>query len=171
MRRGLSILGGIGLGLALSQFPEYAQQYTQRLGGAVDELQRQIQEFDDAAAEGGLDRAQALQEYQNADSDFLAGRGQAMDGTFRRYNELSTMLARVQGATGWERLSLLPEFFDTDIGGRTFDNFKPAVPVTVEGFIYAFVGILTGYGLVSIAVTLATLPFRARWRRRAHTRI
>jgi hypothetical protein len=38
MRRSLSLLGGLGLGLALSQFPEYAQQYTQRLGGAVDEL-------------------------------------------------------------------------------------------------------------------------------------
>ena len=38
MRRALSILGGLVLGFGFAQFPEYAQQYEQRLGGAVDEL-------------------------------------------------------------------------------------------------------------------------------------
>ena len=31
---------GLLLGFALSQTPEFAQQYRQRLGGAIDELQR-----------------------------------------------------------------------------------------------------------------------------------
>ena len=38
MRRALSVLGGLALGFGFAQFPEYAQQYEQRLGGAVDEV-------------------------------------------------------------------------------------------------------------------------------------
>ena len=56
MRRTVAIVGGAALAVVLSQFPEYAQQYTQRLGGAVDELRRQTQSFDQDAAEGGLTR-------------------------------------------------------------------------------------------------------------------
>ncbi len=35
---------GLLLGFALSQTPEFAQQYSQRLGGALDELQRIVQQ-------------------------------------------------------------------------------------------------------------------------------
>ena len=38
---------GLLLGFVLSQTPEFAQQYRQRLGGAVDELQRIVLQFDD----------------------------------------------------------------------------------------------------------------------------
>ncbi|MCK4862479.1 MAG: DUF2937 family protein, partial [Rhodobacteraceae bacterium] len=32
------IVGAVALGVSMSQFPEFTQQYQQRLGGAVDEL-------------------------------------------------------------------------------------------------------------------------------------
>ena len=63
MRRTLGILGGLALGLCLSQFPEYAQQYTQRLGGAVDELHIITTEFEVAAKEAGLTLEQAIDRY------------------------------------------------------------------------------------------------------------
>ena len=50
IRRLISIVGGVGLGLVASQFPEYAQQYEQRLGGAVDELRVFVEKFDASAA-------------------------------------------------------------------------------------------------------------------------
>jgi hypothetical protein len=164
MRRSLSLLGGLGLGLALSQFPEYAQQYTQRLGGAVDELQHVTEEFDAAARAGGLTREQALTRYENSTDSFLSGRGTSMERTFVRYDMLKASLAEIQGADPWTRFKLLPEYFDTEIGGRTLDNFKPAVPITPEGFIYAAFGALVGYSVVSALVSFVTLPFRRRRR-------
>jgi hypothetical protein len=164
MRRSLSLLGGLGLGLALSQFPEYAQQYTQRLGGAVDELRIVTEEFDAAANAGGLTRQQALTRYEGSTDDFLSGRGASMERTFGRYDKLSGMLAEIEGADPWTRFKLLPEYFDTEIGGRTLDNFKPAVPITPEGFIYAAFGALIGYAVVSALVNFVTLPFRRRRR-------
>ncbi|HEY4199360.1 MAG TPA: DUF2937 family protein [Devosiaceae bacterium] len=162
MRRSLSLLGGLGLGLALSQFPEYAQQYTQRLGGAVDELKHVTEEFDATALAGGLTRDQALVRYSTSTDSFLSRVGANMTHTFSRYDDLKATLADVQGADPWHRLTQLPAYFDTEIGGRTLDNFKPAVPVTPEGFIYAAVGAVFGYVVISALISLILLPFRLR---------
>ena len=43
-------LGGVGA----SQLPEFAQQYRQRLGGALEELTRIVAEFDASAARSQL---------------------------------------------------------------------------------------------------------------------
>src|SRR3546814_16415972 len=40
----------------LSQFPEFFQQYMQRLGGRLDEIDLQVAQLDERAAAAGLDR-------------------------------------------------------------------------------------------------------------------
>lgn len=162
MRRMIAGVGGLGLALVLSQFPEYAQQYTQRLGGAVDELRVITEDFDRAAAEGGLDRATALGRYEASNDDFLAGRGSSMTSTFQRYDQLSATLARIENADAIERLQSLPAFLDTDIGRRTLESYKPAVPVTMEGILYAGGGFILGYLVLSGIWRFVTLPFRRR---------
>jgi hypothetical protein len=162
MRRTLGSLVGLGLAIILSQFPEYAQQYTQRLGGAVDELKIVTEEFDRAATTGGLTRVQALERYNASNDDFLAGRGTSMTATFQRYEQLSSTLAQIEGAGAYERLRSLPVYFDTDIGQRTLENYKPAVPVTLEGLAYAGVGFAIGYLVLSAFWRICTLPFRRR---------
>lgn len=162
MRRMIAGIGGLGLALVLSQFPEYAQQYTQRLGGAVDELRVITEDFDRAAAEGGLDRATALGRYEASNDDFLAGRGSSMTATFQRYDQLSATLDRIENADAIERLQSLPAYLDTDIGRRTLESYKPAVPVTMEGILYAGGGFILGYLVLSGIWRFVTLPFRRR---------
>lgn len=162
MRRIVAGIGGLTLGLALSQFPEYAQQYTQRLGGAVDELRVITEDFDRGAAEGGLDRVTALARYNASNDQFLAGRGGSMSATFQRYDSLSTTLARIEGAGAVERLQSLPAYLDSDIGRRTLENYRPAVPVTMEGILYAGGGFILGYLVLSGLWRFAMLPFRRR---------
>ncbi len=164
MRRTLGVIGGLGLGLVLSQFPEYAQQYTQRLGGAVDELRIITAEFDAAATAAGMTRETALGRYAAASDDFLQGRGVSMQRTFERYEELSATLERIRGADAVQRLTLLPQYMDTEIGARALENFQPAVPVTVEGIAYGGGGFLLGYLVTSGVVRFLMLPFRRRER-------
>jgi hypothetical protein len=164
MRRSLGLVGGLALGVALSQFPEYAQQYTQRLGGAVDELRVITTDFDHAAAEAGLSREQALERYQHSADQFLAGRGTSMAATFARYGQLTATLAELKGADALRRFRSLPSYLDSDIGARTLDNFQPAVPVTAEGLTYAAAGLAVGYIVVSALYSLVMLPFRRRRR-------
>lgn len=162
MRRMIAGIGGIGLALVLSQFPEYAQQYTQRLGGAVDELRVITEDFDRAAVAGGLDRAAALQRYNASNDEFLAGRGTSMTATFQRYDQLSTTLARIEDAGPVERFQSLPAYLDTDIGRRTLQAYKPAIPVTVEGILYAGAGFILGYLVLSGLWRFCALPFKRR---------
>ena len=166
MRRLLASTGGLALAVTLSQFPEYAQQYTQRLGGAVDELRVITEEFDRAASEGGLDRQTALERYNASNDEFLAGRGTSMTATFQRYDMLSATLADIEGAGPVERFQSLPAYLDTDIGRRTLENFRPAVPVTMEGILYAGGGFILGYLVVSGLARFIAMPFRRRGRGR-----
>lgn len=162
MRRIIAGIGGLGLAITLSQFPEYAQQYTQRLGGAVDELRVITEDFDRAAADGGLDRATALARYEASNDDFLAGRGTSMTATFQRYEQLSATLARIENAGAVERLQSLPAYLDTDIGRRTLESYKPAIPVTMEGILYAGGGFILGYLVLSGLWRFLSLPFRRK---------
>jgi hypothetical protein len=120
------------------------------------------EDFDRAAQAGGLDRASALGRYEASNDDFLAGRGTSMTATFQRYGELSATLTRIEGADAVERLQSLPAFLDTDIGRRTLENYRPAVPVTMEGILYAGGGFILGYLVRSGLWRFGSLPFKRR---------
>jgi hypothetical protein len=166
MRRTLSMIGGLALGLCFSQFPEYAQQYEQRLGGAVDELRSIVIDFDKDATRFGLSREQALQRYAISPDDFLVTRGTSMGTTLNRYAKLSAMLADLQNAGPLERVTHLGDYLDSDVGARALQTYKPAVPVTFEGLAWGLAGWVIGYLLVYPLLGFLTLPFR--WRR-GHT--
>ena len=163
MRRMLAIVGGLGLALTSSQFPEYAQQYTQRLGGAVDELRVVTEDFDRAAQGAGLDRLGALNRYGASADTFIADRGVSMQRTFARYEQLSETLGTIQGASAIDRLRNLPAYLDTDIGARTLENYQPALPVTVEGILYAGGGFLVGFLVLSGLWRFLAMPFKKRY--------
>lgn len=158
MRRGLGLLVGLALGLGGSQYPEYAQQYEQRLGGAVDELQAVVEKFDAAAASEGLTRGEALERYAHNPDEFIVGQGGDMQATIDRYQRLSAHLADLQTAGPLERLTDMARYYDPEIGARAAETYKPAVPVTPEGIGLGAGGLAVGYALVA----LLARPFRSR---------
>lgn len=152
MRSALSVVAGVGLGLTFSQFPEYSQQYEQRLGGAVDELAIITRTFDRAAAEANLTREQALDTYRGVGNAFLSGQGADMEANFVRYARLSSHLIALEKAGPVDKLVGFSNYYDAEIGQRAFDAYNPAVPVTAEGFVYAGAGVMVGYGVFSAAL-------------------
>jgi hypothetical protein len=162
MRRALSIVGGLALGFGIAQFPEYAQQYEQRLGGAVDELRIIVEDFDRGATAFGLSREDALMRYAISPDEFLNDRGLSMRVTIGRYERLRADLARLQNASAAERVQLLPRYLDSDIGARALENFEPGVPATGEAMVWGLAGTALGYVLLYPFFGFLTLPFR--WR-------
>lgn len=160
MLRLLATVGGLAGAVTLSQFPEFSQQYLQRLSGAVDEMHTVVLAYDNDAAQAGLGR----QEYVNqmAQNEVFAPTARSMAQNIHRYERLSNNYDVLKDASPIGRLTQPWHFADTELVGRTLDDFKPAVPVTADGFISAGVGYGLGWLAVMGLIALVRLPFRKR---------
>lgn len=156
----LTLAGGLAGAAGVSQFPEYSQQYLQRLGGAVDELSRVVADFDASAAAEGLSREAALA--QMVGTDFVERRRQDMTRTIARHDRLDADLAALRGASPLARAAQPHRFTDPEIAARAWDEFRPAVPVTAEGLIFAGIGFVLGGALLSGLLALLRWPVRRR---------
>lgn len=152
----LGLLGGAGA----SQFPEFAQQYTQRLGGTVDALEQVVADFDTSAAASGLTRAQALD--QMTGTDFLDRRRTDMRATIARADRLSAALSDLERAGPFTRAYLAVGSTDGEVARETLAAYKPAVPLTFEGMTFALVGFLSMSLLGSVLLKALGRPRRAR---------
>ena len=147
MSKFVKMIGGIGVDLSLSQFPEYSQQYVQRLGGAVDELVTVLRDFDNSAKGTNQPREEALASIQG--TEFLENRKLDMSRTIQRQEDLSESYAILREAGAFERLAYVNRFGDGQITSRTWDDFQPAVPLSIESLVLLFGGYIAGYGLLA----------------------
>lgn len=158
--RAITLAGGLVVGAGASQFPEFSQQYTQRLGGAVDALSEVVADFDASALAEGLTRNQALEQMRG--TDFIERRRADMERTFLRHATLSDDLKVLSDASPFMRAYHGMRLRDRDVAQAAWDTFEPAVPLNVTGAIFAGVGFLVG--LLSLSAVLAVLrwPLRRR---------
>ena len=165
MGRKINICGGIVALCAASQFPEYSQQYVQRLGGAVDELRLEAAKFDASAAEVGMDRAAALDSMVG--SAFVEKRQADNRDMFARLGRLEAHYAVLKDASALARLRAISAFDDSRIAARAWDDFKPAVPLTRDGAVFSAIGFFGGFlALMGLGI-MARLFWRGRGRKPA----
>ncbi len=148
--RTIALAGGLVGAIGLSQFPEFSQQYRQRLGGAVDELRVVVADFDASAAGAGLTREEALA--QLVGTAFLEARATDMRRVFARSERLSADLAALEGAGPFLRLYEVGRFHDSFILARAWQAYRPAVPLTFEGLVMAGMGALAGFSGVRLVL-------------------
>lgn len=139
----VNIAGGVGLGVCLSQFPEYSQQYVQRLGGAVEELTTVVADFDASAKDAGLDRTQALNRLTG--DQFLENRNQDMTRTIDRQERLSESYAMLKEANAFQRLGAIRRFGDAKVTAGAWADFQPAIPLNIESLVLLLGGYSLGY--------------------------
>jgi Protein of unknown function (DUF2937) len=160
MWRILAILGGVSGAVALSQFPEFSQQYLQRLGGKVDALTEVAAQFDATASQNGLTRDAALAAM--AGSAVLEDQQADMRATLALQTRLSENLSVLRTAGPLERLTMPQRFGDTETLKATYADFRPAIPATTEGAITAGVGYFGGWAVAGLLGRLLALFFRRR---------
>jgi Protein of unknown function (DUF2937) len=160
MWRILAILGGVSGAVALSQFPEFSQQYLQRLGGKVDALTAVAAQFDATASANGLTREAALAAIVG--SPVLEDQQADMRFTLTLQARLTENLTLLRAAGPLERLTMPQRLADRDTLQATWADFKPAIPATTEGAITAGIGYVTGWTLIAALMKLLALPFGRR---------
>ncbi|OAN77740.1 hypothetical protein A8B82_12600 [Sulfitobacter sp. EhC04] len=158
--RALTLAGGLAGAAVTSQFPEFSQQYTQRLGGAVDALAEVVADFDASATAVGLSRDAALAQMQG--TEFLERRRADMTATFLRYERLRADLAEVEGQGPFMRAYHAARLTDGQIARAAWTAYQPAVPINFAGLSFAFVGFLLGTAALGGVLRLLAWPFRRR---------
>ena len=160
MWRILAILGGVSGAVTLSQFPEFSQQYLQRLAGKADALAQVTAEFDATAAKNGLTRDAAL--------TTLTGSQVALDHQadlridFARSATLSENLTTLRQASPLARLTMPQRFGDAETLQATWADFRPAIPATSDGAVTAGIGYAAGWGGVALIWRVLSRLFRRR---------
>ena len=156
----LTLAGGLAGAAALSQYPEFSQQYLQRLGGKIEGLAQVVADFDADAARSGLSRDEALA--QMTGTAFVEDRARSMQATFARLDHLRANHQMLTLASPLERLVMPHRMGDREVLAGTWADFTPAVPLTVAGAVSAGVGFLGGLGLTGAVLSLLAWPFRRR---------
>ena len=148
---------------AASQAPEFAQQYRQRLGGAIDELHRIIQNFDEDSARSGYTQSQALTVMADNNEQLVRDQARRMAESIVRYTRLKDQQQAFANAGPFMRVAVFIQGYDPGVAAATAGSFEPAVPTTPEGFGFAAIG----FAVVYLLLRLIGLLFR---RRRGHHR-
>jgi hypothetical protein len=161
MLRGIfPLTAGLVLAGGLSQFPEFAQQYTQRVGGAWVEVRTVADGFRADAASSGRTVDEALDLYRSLGSTFYNDRAASMETLLDREAFLRTHYARLTQGTGFDQLVVFAKERDVEIARDTLSIYKPALPFSFTGIAHAALGFLAGFLILS-------LPFSIRRRRPA----
>lgn len=160
VRRVLVLLIVASCGVLFSQAPEFAQQYRQRLAGAIDELTIIIQAFDEQANHAGLDRQAALNVYTMSQESFLRQQGDAMRRSFARYQVLSDQLDDLSAASPILRPLMILREGDQGIVTNVWRDFVPALPVSIAGIVWAGFGMVVGTVVATVFGALVGLAAR-----------
>ncbi len=149
---------GLVVAALTSQAPEFTQQYRQRLGGALDELQTMIARFDTEAGDQSLTREQGITRLKENTDPLAQGRGAALDDAVVRANRLSRQRDAFRTAGPLSQYAILLEDFDPGLARRTAGDYQPAAPLTLSGLMAAAVGFVLGW----VGTHATALPFRRR---------
>lgn len=134
----LCVVGAI----LLSQGPEFMQQYLQRLGGHLDEAHRQVAIYHQTADQSGLTLEGFIQQTSANPDTSVARLGDVMRNSVRRQTALQSAHDALLHAAPWGRPIVFLRHIDAGIARATLMVYRPAVPTTIEGLIYALSGML-----------------------------
>lgn len=152
------LVGSLAGGVATSQGPELAQQYRQRLNGALEEMRQVVADFDADAARNALRRDEALERYEGSAEAFLRDRGLSVRRAIDRYEHLVGQAARLEELPDFLRPVAIVANPDGRVMSGAWRDFEPAVPITPHGLAWTAAGLLAGFGLVRMLI----FPWRKR---------
>jgi Protein of unknown function (DUF2937) len=156
--RRLALAIAVLFGLIGAQGPEFAQQYRQRIGGALDELKAIIGTFDAEASHEGLAPAAAIARLEQNPDPLARERGRAMDEAVIRAGRLERQLEAMSEAGPIRRLAVFVTNFDPPLAKQTLQNYEPAAPLTFEALAAGGLAAVWGWA----ATHICCWPFRRR---------
>lgn len=146
----------VGGAVLFAQGPEFMQQYLQRLGGHLAEAHRQLAAFQATAGHSEITLDRLVSQTASSPDPAVARLASVMTDAAERVADLQLAHDALLHAAVWERPFVFVRHLDWGIVRGTAAVFKPAVPTTVEGLVYAAAGML--FLLAVYHICLKRLP-------------
>jgi len=141
MDRAFAVVGAV----IFAQLPLFMQQYTEQLIGRESELHMQVDAMRNAAAISGKNIDQYIKKFlDSSDHDFIR-QGDIMQDIVNRWHSLSSALSAMEDSSAWSRPISFIYHLNTDIFTSTFKHFTFGIPISLEGGLFALIGIVVGY--------------------------
>lgn len=163
------LAGALLGGFVFSQSAEFTQQYLQRLGGAADELAAVVGRFDASAAAEGLGREPAVARLRGASDPLVARQGADAALTIERFEDVSRRYRDLSAGAPLLRPFTALADPDWPTVRRAFGDYRPAMPITLDGLLLAAGGFLGGWGAGSGIAGVHGMRRRRRLVERAGT--
>lgn len=145
LRKYVMILGGLAGAALLSQFPAFHQQYLQRIGGTLDEVNRQVEALDARAADQGMKRYDYIRRFLNSSDASVRSEGFYLENLLARQIRIRQSINKLRDAPATMQLPILVQYVDMDTAERVMDDFAPSLTLSTTGLIYAGAGFGTGF--------------------------
>ena len=162
MTKLLSFIAALAAAVGGSQLPEFSQQYRQRLGGALQELEHVVVRFEQDAMAVGMTTETALRELESSSHALFKRRGDSMRAHVGRYQTLKQQQVAFENLDPMLRPIALLQGADRTTLEATWQVFEPAVPLTASGGLWAGTGALAGFLSLFVLGKLLRVLFRRR---------
>ena len=143
------------------------QQYLQRLEGHLDEARLQLDHFKEAATQSGMTLDQLVAGAAQNPNPSIGRLGGVVRALVARVDDLAAADAALRHASAWTRPFVFVAHLDPGIAKATWAIFRPAVPTTAEGLLYAGAGVVVVLAAYNLGVRG---PVARRLRRKAAER-
>ena len=162
-----AIAGSAGM----SQFPEFYQQYAQRLGGRLDQALIQEGRIVEAAARHQMTPDEYADYLATNPDPVVQTEGGVVQANLADVEKLEAAYVALTTSDALDRPFVFAQIFDPDIATATLNQFVPAVPISLEALIYAGLGMVIGLILLAGGEKTAKATGRAVTRRRRRQRV
>lgn len=158
------VLFALFVALGFSQVPVFVQEYEQRLGGAMDELARVIDQDRANAQAVGMDLNAFLQKHELSGDTAFHKTGKAMRDRLDRQAQLQESVRVLDSAPVWQKPLIVAQTANRDMMRRTWEKFSATLTLNP---LFGTVGLLLALLLRDIVAWIGRALFqRAPARRR-----
>ena len=130
----------------------------QRLGGAIDELDRIVRHFYEDSRRSGYDRPGALALMGQNQEQLVRDQATRMSETIDRLANLRAQHSAMNQGGSFTRVAAFATGYDQDIAARTWRGLRFALPISVDAVLFMSAGFIASLLLLwSAAVGLGRL--------------
>lgn len=160
----LVVLAGLTGG---SQISSFVDAYAQRLGGAADELDRQVAAHRAEAAALNLTLEAYLERHRTNADPAIRGSGRTLTAMVARLSELQRARVALESAGPWSRPAVAMAHADRDVLANAYADWRPGLTIDPR---WGAVGAVLAWMLFWAVSTLLAYGFRGPRRRETPAR-